>query len=239
MYATAIGWLLQNRISFSIFNSMYLLGLTIGSSGIAGIEMYDTGFWILVVQSIISFPILFTLFYAPFDLVSTLKEENEHLKSLSEDLTQNIERLKKVEHGMQRALTNMGNVLIEGGEKQEKLLTALEHVYNDIEKSTDDIEHSTSQFMKSALEMSDLVQTLDQTTDQLDKILNDQKRAAIDYKIREIARDIDDVADGPDGLRYRLKNNKITTEDKLIILDFLEKINDIFELNSVIHIGST
>lgn len=256
MTATVTGWVMQNPIVFTFLCVCYGGGCVMGISGLMDLVALSNVSTTQLITGLLGGPLLFTIYQAPFNLIKILSDtidrmrfNNQEYASNNERLNNEISRLKLVETGLQKSLSSMSQILIAGSDKQKELQLALEHIYNDMVKSSDNLSASSSQFMNSLLKMEELTDQLaDVTSDnmelsnQLDavltdlrNILNDQKQAVFNEHLHELAHNMDRISDGPAGLRQRLTDQALTYEDNKIILEFLSELDEVLKLHNDIE----
>jgi len=191
MTATMAGWVMQNPVVFSILCVCCSGCTVVGFAAMFKVVDRETVSITQIISGILTLPMLFTIYHAPFNLIkildntiNRLTENNEKmtqnnqvysennqllvneihdLKSTKDQLNVEVSRLKLVETGLQQGLSTMSTILIAGSDKQKELQQALEHVYNDMVSSSDELSSSSSEFMKSLLKMEDLTEELRQT----------------------------------------------------------------------------
>lgn len=247
MTAILAGWIMKNPIVFTVLCICYCGGTVIGFASFLELLSRETVSVTQLVTGLLGAPLLFTIYHAPFNLIHVLDNTIEELRDLintKNELNIEVNRLKLVETGLQKSLSTMSQILIEGSDKQSKLQLALEHVYHDLASSGDKLAASSSEFMKSLLCMDELTQELNKAVDdnheltlQLDTVLKeltallkDQKQEVFNDKLHTLAIELDHASDGSYGLRHRLSTHNITPDDENLILLFLGELDQLLNL---------
>lgn len=207
MIAITTGYIMQHPITLTTLTLGCLGTICIGATGLSNTISVITVSYSSLLSGLLSIPMIFAIYKAPFNLVKildstlnqlqeynkqyelsnqkfdennrVLQQENYILQGNNKEYRDNLDRHKKINQGLNEVIKTLSLTLTQGSEKQQELLSALESIYKDIENAT---EKGVSQFMSLLLRMDELHDKLNKTLKDNQSLSNDLQETLDDLR---------------------------------------------------------
>lgn len=164
------------------------------------------------------------VYNAPFNVIRILNSTITHLQENNRQLEDQVTKLTRVEKGLKstsETLLKLVSWSSSNNEQAQKINTAMQAVAEDIANATETQNASMSEFMRQLLSMEELEKRFNDTAEALQMVTRS-------VKMDDLARWIDNKADGEYGIRQTIISGQSLTETQQVdILEFLSKLDQI------------